>query len=238
MGDELLSSEFLKYLVANGYQPGDTLPTLATISREMAISVGKLREQIEHARQLGLISVRPRIGIERLPFDFAAALAPPLAFSLMTGEATFRHLSEMRRALEIGLWREAACLLQSEDFIYLRQLVRQAQQKLQAPRIQIPHKEHREFHLTIFRHLDNPYVLGVLAAYWDAYEAFEITAYERYAYWSNVWRYHEQIIDLLAAGETDAARDTLIDHFNLLKTTPEDVKGAPLPATQADAAPS
>ena len=36
--------------------------------------------------------------------------------------------------------------------------------------IHIPHKEHREFHTAIYRHLNNPFVLGILDAYWDAYE--------------------------------------------------------------------
>lgn len=218
-----IGSPFLTYLVNHNIQPGDNLPTLADISDEMGISVGKLREQIEYARQLGLISVRPRVGMRRETLDFVAAVLPTMMMGLATGEVTFAQVSQMRRALEISLWHDAVSRLESADIAALHALVDTARAKLNATRIQIPHLEHRQFHLRIFCRLENPFVQGLLEAYWEAYDASEITRYMRYEYWSTVWEYHAQIVDHIAAGEFDAGRDTLIAHFNLLKTTPESV---------------
>ncbi len=44
-----LDSEFLRYLLAHGCQPGERLPSLDEINTEVGISVGKLREQFEVA---------------------------------------------------------------------------------------------------------------------------------------------------------------------------------------------
>jgi DNA-binding FadR family transcriptional regulator len=60
-----LDSDFLRYLLANGHTPGDRLPSLNEISATTGMSIGKLREQFEVARMLGLVDASPRRGIVR-----------------------------------------------------------------------------------------------------------------------------------------------------------------------------
>ena len=57
-------SEFLQYL-ASHEQGEQSLPALTTLGQELGISVASLREQLEVARALGFVEVRPRIGIRR-----------------------------------------------------------------------------------------------------------------------------------------------------------------------------
>ena len=52
----------------------------------------------------------------------------------------------------------------------LTALVEQAWEKLRGTPIHIPQYEHRQLHLSIYQRLDNPFVSGILEAYWDAYE--------------------------------------------------------------------
>ena len=59
----LLGSEFLRYLVENGAEAGGRLPPIPTLAQELGISSGKLREQLEVARELGFVEVRPKTGI-------------------------------------------------------------------------------------------------------------------------------------------------------------------------------
>ena len=49
MASEKLDSALLQYIVAHGFKPGDRLPALDDLSKELDISVGKLREQLEVA---------------------------------------------------------------------------------------------------------------------------------------------------------------------------------------------
>ena len=93
-----------------------------------------------------------------------------------------------------------------------------AQEKLNLPRVQIPYQEHRELHLTIFRRLRNPFVIGLLEAYWDAYEAVELNTYADYAYLQTVWQYHAQIVDAICAGEYAQGKVRLIEHMRLLNS--------------------
>ena len=220
-----LDSEFLKYLVNNGVAAGQRLPTLSEIGNELGMSVGKLREQLEVARSFGLVSVRPRVGIVREPFDFATAVLMSVLLGLGTGEATFSQFSQIRQAIEQSFWPEAVANLTADDKIQLKELVNKAWSKLRGTPIHVPNLEHRQFHLTIFGRLDNPFVKGILEAYWDAYEASETTRFVDYQYWLDVWNYHEAIAEALCQDELEQGRQLLIQHFDLLPTDP--VNGNP-----------
>ena len=62
-------SEFMHYLASHP-EAESGLPSLAELSRELGISLAGLREQLEVARALGLVEVRPRIGTRRSPLYF------------------------------------------------------------------------------------------------------------------------------------------------------------------------
>lgn len=215
-----LDSDFLKYLAHHHLKPEERVATLNEISEELGISVGKLREQLAVARSLGFVSVQTRNGIQKQPFDFKPAVLTSLLFGLGTGETQFAQYSELRRAIEKSMWPQAAALLTAADKQALRHLVEQAWQKLRSHPVHIPNSEHREFHLKIYSRLGNPFVQGLLEAYWDAYEASELTRFANYQYWVDVWTYHEKIVDALDINDFDLGLTRLIEHFCLLPTIP------------------
>jgi DNA-binding FadR family transcriptional regulator len=211
-------SELVQYLVEEGFSPGERLPALTELSDELDLSVGKLREQLEVARQLGFVSVRPRLGTRREAYDFYPAMRTSLMFGLATGEARFEQFSQLRQMVEANMWSEAVARLTAGDKAHLRDLVTCAWQKLRGRPVHIPNGEHRELHLTFFCRLDNPFVSGILQAYWDAYEATELTRFADYQYWLDVWTYHDRIVEAIEAGEIEEGRRLLMEHFQLLPT--------------------
>lgn len=215
-----LDSDFLKYLIDNHVEPGERVPTLNKISSELGLSVGKLREQLEVARALGFVSVRTRKGIQREPFEFKPAVLISLLFSLGTGETQFKQFSDLRQAVEKSMWLEAVTLLTPSDKLELHEIVEQAWQKLRSHPVHVPNGEHRQFHLKIFSRLENPFVQGLLEAYWDAYEASELTRFVNYQYWIDVWTYHERIVEALTTDDFEQGRILLTEHFCLLPTAP------------------
>ncbi|MGQ9489929.1 MAG: FadR/GntR family transcriptional regulator [Anaerolineae bacterium] len=211
-----IDSEFLRYLLTRGCEPGMRLPSLDEIGAEIGISTGKLREQFEVARTLGLVEASPRRGIRCLGYQFAPAVRLSLLVALALEPNAFQAYSALRIHLETAFWDEAVALLTAEDKAHLVGLVAQAQDKLSYERIQIPHLEHRAFHLGIFKRLANPFVLGLLEAYWDAYEAVELNTYADYSYLQEVWDYHARIANAIQAGEFAAGKELLIQHMRLI----------------------
>ena len=86
--------------------------------------------------------------------------------------------------------------------------------------MRIPNEEHRTFHLTTFERLENPFVMGILEAYWDAYNAVELNRYSDYSYLQQVWTYHEQIFEAICNGDYDRAKELFIAHTNLIRFQP------------------
>jgi DNA-binding FadR family transcriptional regulator len=211
-----IDSEFLRYLLSNGGDPGSRLSSLSEISAETGLSVGKLREQLEVARALGLVEASPRRGITAQAYSFLPAVRLSMMVALAMDSDAFSAFSALRVHLEESFWPEAVVLLTDGDKAHLQDLVTRAWEKLNHDRIQIPHAEHRDFHLTIFCRLGNPFVTGLLQAYWEGYEAVQLSNYADLSYLQAVWRYHERIANSIVSGDVDGGRRLLVEHSNLI----------------------
>jgi len=115
MFPEKLDSDLLRYIVAHNFRPGDRLPPLEELSVELKISIGKLREQLEVARSLGLLEVRPKTGIRLAEYSFLPAVRISLLYALAGHAARFEAFGALRNHLEACFWREAVALLTPED---------------------------------------------------------------------------------------------------------------------------
>lgn len=217
-----LDSDLLNFIVDQEYRPGDRLPTIAELGAadKLNISVSKVREQLEVARALGLVDVKSQAGTRLKDYSFTPAVHLSLFFALATDPRYFEQFSALRTHVEVAFWQEACEQLTAADKDELRGYIEAAWAKLNAPRIRIPNEEHRAFHLTIFRHLDNVFVKGLLEAYWDAYAAVEVSVYADLSYHREVWAYHQRILDAICAGDFDAAQEAYIQHTHLLHYQP------------------
>jgi DNA-binding FadR family transcriptional regulator len=173
---------------------------------------------MEVARTLGLVDASPRRGITRTDYQFLPAVRLSLLVALALDRRHFEAFSSLRTHLEVAYWDEAVALLTAEDTAYLQMLICSAWEKLNQVRVRIPNEEHRALHLTIFRRLDNPFVLGLLEAYWDAYEAVELTTYADYSYLKRVWHYHEEIVEAIRCRNFVRGKQLLIEHMRLLNS--------------------
>lgn len=210
-------SEFMRYL-ARQNADGDRLPSLANLSEQLGVSIASLREQMEVARALGLVKVQPKKGIRRQPYQFTPAVVKSLAYATAVDPDYYFHaFAALRTHVEACYWHEAVNLLTQEDRAGLCHLVEQAMEKLSSDPIQIPHAEHRELHLSIYKRLDNPFVTGILEAYWEAYEAVGLNTYTGIRYLKTVWEYHRQMVDAICREDYTAGYHALIEHADLLQ---------------------
>ena len=214
-------SEFLKYL-ASHQEAEDGLPTLNELSQELGVSVASLREQLEVARALGLVDVKPGRGkTRRRNFSFTPAIRQSLGYALALNDEYFRKYSDLRNHVEDAFWFEAVEKLSPNDKEELRNLITRAQEKLNRSPIQVPHEEHRALHLLIYSRLDNPFVSGVLEAYWDAYEAVGLNVFAGgYEYLQEVWQYHQSMVESICNGNYKAGHEALVAHTDLLYHRP------------------
>jgi DNA-binding FadR family transcriptional regulator len=209
-------SEFLRYL-ASHEEVENGLPSLKQLSLELGVSLASLREQLEVARALGLVEVKPRLGTRRRTYSFTPAIRQSLGYALALNNEHFRKYSDLRNHVESAFWHEAVRKLTDQDKQALQRLVARAWEKLHGTPIQVPHEEHRELHLKIYTRLENPFVTGILEAYWEAYEAVGLNVFAGgYEYLQEVWQYHQKMVDAICSGDFDTGYEALIQHTDLL----------------------
>jgi DNA-binding FadR family transcriptional regulator len=215
------NSEFLDYL-ASRHQDGDAgrVPPLSELSKELGVSVSVLREQLEAAQVLGLAEARPRTGIHRLAYSFFPAVNQSLAYALRLDQSHFLQFADLRKHLEASFWDEAVRALTPQDHVELQMLVQRAWDKLRGQPVRIPHEEHRRLHLAIYRRLDNPFVLGLMEAYWEAYESVGLSVFADYEYLQQVWTYHRRMVEAICAGDYEKGYEVLVAHTELIRQMP------------------
>jgi len=213
-------SEFLRYL-ATHEEVENGLPSLKKLSEELGVSMASLREQLEVARALGLVEVRPRLGMRRKDYSFTPAIRQSLGYALALNNEHFRKYSELRNHVESAFWYEAVEKLTEQDKASLQDLITRAFEKLQGVQIQVPHEEHRQLHLLIYSRLENPFVTGILEAYWDAYENVGLNVFTGgYDYLQEVWQYHRDMVDSISNGNFEEGYRALTAHTDLLYHRP------------------
>lgn len=207
--------------IASKCQDGERLPPLTDLSVELGISIAALREQLEVARSLGIVEVRPKTGIRRVPFTFRPSVISGLNYAARVSPNLFQAYSDLRRHLEVAYWPEAVRRLSQEDHKFLRDLIKRANEKLAQQPPLIPQQEHRELHLIMYRRLDNTFVTGLLEAYWEIYEAVGLAVYLDMDYLHRVWNYHEKIVEAICLGDYEVGYQMLTEHMDLLNQRPK-----------------
>jgi DNA-binding FadR family transcriptional regulator len=213
-------SEFLRYL-ATHEEAESGLPSLTELSRELGVGIAALREQLEVARALGMVEVKPRTGMRRKTYSFTPAVRQSLEYALALSNDHFRKFSDLRNHIESAYWHEAVAKLIPDDRQELQAIITRAWDKIRGTPVQVPHEEHRKLHLLIFNRLENPFVTGILEAYWEAYEAVGLNVFTGgYEYLQEVWGYHQQMVDAICSGRFEVGYEALVKHTDLLYHRP------------------
>lgn len=222
MPQDLLSYSIFRYIVDEGHgtrnEAGEIkLPPMNELADKLGFSRGKLREELIAAQAYGIVEMRPGDGTYVLSFDFYTAVRTLVLYGLALDKGNFDRFYQLRVELENAFWERAARSLQREDIDELERILERAERKLKGSPVEIPYREHREFHLRIFDRLDNDFVKGLLRAYWDAYEAVGLHRYFDLRYYEAMWASHRAIVEAIAAGQYEQGKQVLSQHFTLLQ---------------------
>jgi GntR family transcriptional repressor for pyruvate dehydrogenase complex len=209
-------SELLHYLASIPDDGDRRIPPLSELSKQLGISVASLREQLEAARLLGIVEIKPKAGIHKSDYSLRPALTASLTYAVETNSTLFTHLSNLRKHLEAAYFVEAVQLLSTNDIDNLSNLTKKAQEKIRSIPPQLPNIEHRELHLGIYKRLHNPFVLSILEVYWDLYKSTGLEIYTEVTYIDRVWQYHQRIVDAIKQGNLNLGQQILVEHMDLI----------------------
>jgi DNA-binding FadR family transcriptional regulator len=221
MSADILSHSIMRYLIdeelveARG-EPS-RLPSLGQLAKELGVSRGKLREDMITAQAYGVIEMRPGDGTYIRPFSFYTAIKPLVLYSIACSSHNFDRFYRLRAKLEVAFWNDAVTALGQTQLNELFCILDCAERKLGGTPIEIPHREHRKFHTLLFSRLDNPFAVGLLEAYWDAYEAVGLHRYFDLSYYQRMWSSHRAMTEAIVDGRYDQGQEIMAQHLTLLE---------------------
>ena len=209
-------SPFVRYLIERKLSGNLNLPSLEVLRQEMGLSLSTLREQLEVARIMGFVEVRPKTGTRITEYSFTNAVLQSASYAVDINPELFQAYADLRNHIESTYWVQSVSLLTTVDYQRLQELVKIATEKLNGKPPSIPHNEHRELHLLLYSRLDNPFVYGILEAYWELYEAKGLNIYADLSYLKAVWQYHERLVNAIVQGEFELGYQMLTEHRSML----------------------
>lgn len=209
-------SKFLNYLSDCQHNGEMTIPSLPLTSKLLGVSISSLREQMEFARQMGFIEVKPKTGIKILDYSFSPSVVRSASYAIQVDPMQFEKFADLRNHIEAAYWYNAVIRLTADDIRELKNLVDQAFEKINRKPSQIPHNEHKNLHLLMYKRLGNAFVTGILDAYWVLYETVGLNYYTDQAYLNTVWQYHRQIVEAIERSEFQKGYQALLAHMDLI----------------------
>ncbi|MBE0687090.1 MAG: FadR family transcriptional regulator [Anaerolineaceae bacterium] len=209
-------SEFLRYIAQKSSLGVERIPALTVLSKELQVSVASLREQLEVARVLGFVEVKPKTGIRWLPYTFTPSLLLSVTYAISISSDFFEQFRDMRNHLEGAYFLESVAKLTKNDIDYLHIIVSRAEEKIISLPPKLPHAEHREFHATIFSRVQNPFVQSIFSVYWDVYEYQGYAIINDLDYLKRVWHFHRLVYEGIQSGNIHNAMEAFLEHKNLM----------------------
>ena len=211
---QAIQDRIKQFIIDNGYQSGDTLPTETELARTLGISRGSLREAMKSLQTLGVVETRHGFGtfVGKFSFD---PLIDGLTFQILVARETMpraiRELLDLRQVLETGLMPRVTELATAAQIDQLGKLVRQMEASADCGE-PFPEAD-RAFHEELYRPLGNKLVIQLLQAFWDIFYAVGQESSRRTILLRETAEEHRAILTAIAAGHGQDAAAAMSAHF-------------------------
>lgn len=211
-----LHQDIQDVLVELGLQPGDPVPSEATLVELLGVSRGSLREALKSLQALEIIETRHGTGmfVGRLSLS---ALVDGLVFHSKLGDrrnrlSTVIDLADVREILETQLIRRVAERATSADLVHFDSLLH-AIQSVSGGVEQMDEADHA-FHAGLYSNLGNEFVLSLLEAFWRVLRIVRPALLDNSGDRDENNRKHAAIVEALHSGDADEAESAMRKHFS------------------------
>lgn len=196
-------------IITNNLQPGDLLPTEQALCESLGVSRNVLREAIKSMELMGLVTAQPGRGTTLKVFNLDFVFQNIIFASVNEETKTIQEMLGIRKKLELGYMRQAYNSLTEEDIRAVRRIMDQI--KARWEKREYFHAEDREFHLALFKNLDNSTLTSLLDAIWSVDESFKVE--EKIKYLAETIIKHENIVKALEVRNPEAFEAAMLAHF-------------------------
>ena len=201
--------EIRSYIIRNELKAGDLLPTEQNMCQMLGVSRNVLREAIKSMELMGMIQSVPGRGTMIKEFNLDFIFQNVLFFTVGDEKKSIREMLVIRKNIELCYMRQAYLALTSDDIRAIRECYESIKTKWQQ-RIFF-HADDKEFHMLLFKHLNNSVLSSLLDAIWAVDENFQIE--EKSKHLDNTIGKHEAIVVALEQHDYEAFAKAMEAHF-------------------------
>lgn len=216
----------IETLIVDGrLKPGDRLPSERELAQQLGVSRTVVREAVRALAAKGLLEVRSGSGttVRKVTRD---QVVGPLNLLLQTqggGSISFEDLHQVRSILEIEIAGLAAVQATEEDLQHLEQIMHDMETAKGTPEIFAA--KDAEFHHALAHTTHNPLLVVLLDSIRDLLHDYLLLVIPRLELRQDVLPYHDQILERVAAGDEDGARQAMREHLMQIRRNHEKAFG-------------
>lgn len=208
-------NQIRNYMIEHQLQPGDLLPTETQLCQWMGVSRNLLREALKSMEVIGMIRSCPGRGTEVCEFSLDFVLNHVMFCANQSNTKAIIELLEIRKRIELGFATQAYQALQPEDIIKIRAIMDGIKEKGKN-KILFHHLD-REFHMAIFKPLNNSTLNTLLGSIWSVDEHFRVD--KKKLFLEETVVKHENIVLALEHRNFEAFQAAMLAHFSSGKYT-------------------
>lgn len=212
-------TELLRAVAEGEYPPGSRLPPEAELAARANVSRLTLREAVKVLRDKGVLRVEQGRGtFVNLPARWSALdaelLARRTALEGGSGGLLGRQLVEARRVVEVGIAGLAAHRRTDDDLDRLRTVVDRMRSTHEHGDIPAFSAADSAFHEGVLQAAANPFLAALFEPIRTLVHQVRLTTAHEPDMRAKAILAHSGILDAVAAGDADAARQAVSDHVD------------------------
>ncbi|TDE01016.1 FadR/GntR family transcriptional regulator [Jiangella asiatica] len=211
-----------EFIRDRGLGPGDRLPPEAVLAAELGVSRVSMREATRSLQTMGVIEAQPGVGLFVAPFSFRPLLEQ-LPYGLAPQVTAFSDILTAREAMEVGLMSAVARASSAADLARCAALARTMTDQERAGK-SIAETD-RQFHLTLYKSLDNPLVDSLIEVFWELF----VRLIDTLARPDDDGRglRHLRIVEALQSGDAALSMLRMQEHFDDVRARATTLPSAP-----------
>ena len=198
------------YIEENSLEAGAPLPPESFLAQQLGVGRNSVREAIKALESVGVLETRRGVGVFVKEFSFQPLL-DNLAYGLQASLRDVEELREIRRVLETGLIDKTIAMISADDISALREVTERMRARAEVNESFA--EEDQQFHQLLFRCQNNKMLSALIDIFWSAFYKASGFANLTNPTPLATWRDHHEIVEAVAAGDVEAARERLSKHY-------------------------
>ena len=199
-----------RYIEEHRLRPGDLLPSEGQLARDMGMSRLSLREGVKTLEAVGILEARQGEGLYVKAFTFDS-IFENLPYSFASDGKSLRDLLQVRTALEEGLIGMVVTHTTPAQIEHLHRLAQQMIDKARAG--ETFEDEDREFHLELYRPLNNLFLNRLVELFWEVFRRLHGSAGVTHWNLDQTAQDHMAIVEALRLKKPARVTQAMRTHF-------------------------